>query len=214
MTRNFFQKLMTKIVVALDPKLEKYRPPKKVKPFRPETEQELVAVLKRTPKNVLPDDKRNLIAGAMSFSQIAVASVMTPKKDMTFLKEGDFLGPLLLDKLYKTGANCFPVLGADKQVSGLVYTESIDPLNIDKDQPIGKYIDHNVVFVRSDYSLEMALAALLRAHSDYAVVIDKEMELQGCITLSDITTLLFNREITDTFDFDSSPYAVAHRAQK
>ncbi len=214
MTRNFFQKLMTKIVVALDPKLEKYRPPKKVKPFRPETEQELVAVLKRTPKDVLPDEKRNLIAGAMSFDQISVASVMTPKKDITFLHEGDFLGPLLLDKLYKTGANCFPVLGADKQVCGIVYTDSIDPLNIKEDQPIDSFINRNIVFVRSDYSLEMALAALLRAHSDYCIVIDKEMELQGCLTLSDITTLLFNRAVADTFDSDASPYAVARRSQK
>ena len=214
MTRNFFQKLMTKIVVALDPKLEKYRPPKKVRPFRPETEQELVAVLKRTPKNVLPDEKRNLIAGAMSFDQIPVASVMTPKRDITFLNEGDFLGPLLLDKLYKTGANCFPVLGTDKQVCGIVYTDSIDPLNIKEDQPINTFINRNVVFVRSDYSLEMALAALLRTHCDYCIVIDKEMELQGCLTLSDITTLLFNREITDSFDSDASPYTVAHRSQK
>ena len=214
MTRNFFQKLMTKIVVALDPKLEKYRPPKKVKPFRPETEQELVAVLKRTPKDVLSDEKRNLIAGAMSFDRISVASVMTPKKDITFLHEGDFLGPLLLDKLYKTGANCFPVLGADKQVCGIVYTDSIDPLNIKEDQPIDSFINRNIVFVRSDYSLEMALAALLRAHSDYCIVIDKEMELQGCLTLSDITTLLFNRAVADTFDSDASPYAVARRSQK
>lgn len=205
---------MTKIVVALDPKLEKYRPPKKVKPFRPETEQELVAVLKRTPKDVLPDEKRNLIAGAMSFDRISVASVMTPKKDITFLHEGDFLGPLLLDKLYKTGANCFPVLGADKQVCGIVYTDSIDPLNIKEDQPIDSFINRNIVFVRSDYSLEMALAALLRAHSDYCIVIDKEMELQGCLTLSDITTLLFNRAVADTFDSDASPYAVARRSQK
>ena len=214
MTRNFFQKLMTKIVVALDPKLEKYRPPKKVKPFRPETEQELVAVLKRTPKDVLPDEKRNLIAGAMSFDRISVASVMTPKKDITFLHEGDFLGPLLLDKLYKTGANCFPVLGADKQVCGIVYTDSIDPLNIKEDQPIDSFINRNIVFVRSDYSLEMALAALLRVHSDYCIVIDKEMELQGCLTLSDITTLLFNRAVADTFDSDACPYAVARRSQK
>ena len=205
---------MTKMVVTLDPKLEKYRPPKKVKPFRPETEQELVAVLKRTPKDVLSDEKRNLIAGAMTFDQISVANVMTPKNDMTFLHEGDFLGPLLLDKLYKTGADCFPVLNKDKQVCGLVYTDEIDPLKIEEDQPIDKYINPNVAFVRSDYSLEMVLAAFLRTHTDYVIVLDKEMEIQGYITMNDVATLLFNREITDSFDSDSSPFAVAHRTQK
>ena len=214
MSKNFFQKLMTKMVVTLDPKLEKYRPPKKVKPFRPETEQELVAVLKRTPKDVLSDEKRNLIAGAMTFDQISVANVMTPKNDMTFLHEGDFLGPLLLDKLYKTGADCFPVLNKDKQVCGLVYTDEIDPLKIEEDQPIDKYINPNVAFVRSDYSLEMVLAAFLRTHTDYVIVLDKEMEIQGYITMNDVATLLFNREITDSFDSDSSPFAVAHRTQK
>ncbi len=202
------------MVVALDPKLEKYRPPKKVKPFRPETEQELVAVLKRTPKDVLPDDKRNLIAGAMSFDKIPVSSVMVPKKDMMFLHEGDFLGPLLLDKLYKTGADCFPVLGADKQVCGLVYTDEIDPLKIEEDQPIDKFIQRKVAFVRGDYSLEMVISTFLRMHTDYCIVLDKEMEIQGCLTLGDVTTLLFNREITDSFDSDASPFAVAHRTQK
>lgn len=214
MTKNFFQKLMTKMVVALDPKLEKYRPPKKVKPFRPETEQELVAVLKRTPKGVLSDEKRNLIAGAMTFDYISVASVMTPKKDMTFLHEGDFLGPLLLDKLYKTGADCFPVLNKEKQVCGLVYTDEVDPLKIEEDQPIDKFIQPKVAFVRGDYSLEMVLAAFLRMHTDYCIVLDKEMEIQGCITMGDVMTLLFNREVVDTFDSDSSPFAVAHRTKK
>ena len=212
--KNFFQKLMTKMVVALDPKLDKYRPPKKVKPFRPETEKELVAVLKRTPKEVLSDGKRNLIAGAMSFDQISVASIMVPKKEMTFLHEGDFLGPLLLDKLYKTGANCFPVLDKDNGVCGLVYTDEIDPLKIEEDQPIDKFVRSQVAFVRGDYSLEMALATFLRTHSDYCIVLDREMDILGCLTLTDVVTLLFNREIDDSFDSDLSPYSVAHRDQK
>ena len=59
-------KIMPKVVKWLDPKLQAYRAPqKKQPPFTPHTEQELVDVIGRTPKEVLDSNPlmENLLSG-------------------------------------------------------------------------------------------------------------------------------------------------------
>lgn len=211
---SFFSKMMFKFVKWLDPRLAKYRVPEKKLPFVPKSEKELVAVLKRTPSEILPDNQRNLIAGAMSFEQLPASLIMTERKDMMFLSEADFLGPLLLDKMYKTGATRFPVLDKEGQVFGIVDTSSMDPLSITEDQPIDQFINKNVFFVRGDYSLKMVLAAFIRSQSTFCMVVDKDAHVIGSIDLDILMAVLFGHYVHDSFESDNSPYSVARRTAK
>ncbi len=211
---TFFQKLSTKFVKWLDPKLAKYRTPEKKTPFVPKTQKEFIAVLKRTPEDILPNSQRNLIASVMSFDQIPVSLIMTERKDMLFLSEADFLGPLLLDKMFKTGDTHFPVLDKEGQVFGVVNTKKIDPLKITEDQPLDQFINKDVFFVRADYSLQMLLTAFLRTDSSYCLVVNKNAHVIGCVDLDTTLAVLFNHHLRDSFDDDGSPFAVAHREER
>jgi len=211
---TFFQKLASKIVKWLDPKLAKYRTPEKKTPYTPRTQKEFIAVLKRTPEDILSGTQRNLIASVMSFDQIPVSLVMVERKDMMFLSEADFLGPLLLDKMFKTGNTHFPVLDKDGEVSGIVNTEKIDPLKITEDQPLDQFIDKNVFFARADYSLQMLLTMFLRTDSSFCLVVDKAGHVVGSTDLDTVLAVLFNHHLRDTFDADNSAYAVARRDQR
>ena len=147
--QSFFYKLMAKFTAKIYPKLEKYRPPKKKEPpFTPHTEEELIGVIKRTPKTLLDARTRNLLASAMAFDKMAVSVIMSPKREMEFLHETDFLGPLTFDKLYKSGANRFPILDQNDQVCGILNTDKVDPLAITEETPITKYMSTDVYFVR------------------------------------------------------------------
>ena len=213
--QSFFYKIMAKFTAKIDPKLEKYRPPKKKEPpFTPKTEEELIAVIKRTPKSLLDAKTRNLLASAMAFDKMAVSVIMSPKREMEFLHESDFLGPLTFDKLYKSGSTRFPILDQNDQVCGILNTDNVDPLAITEETPITKYMSTDVVFVRADYTLEMLLATFLRANSSYCIVVDRDAKIKGFITLDTLMFVLFGREIADSFDNDSSVFAVAKRAKK
>ncbi len=213
--QSFFYKLMAKFVAKIDPKLEKYRPPKKKEPpFTPKTEEELIGVIKRTPKTLLDAQTRNLLASAIAFDKIAVSVIMSPKHEMEFLHETDFLGPLTFDKLYKSGATRFPILDQDDQVCGILNTDKVDPLAITEETPITKYMSTDVFFVRTDYTLEMLLATFLRTESSYCIVIDRDEKIKGYITLDTLMYVLFGREIADSFDNDSFAPAVAKRVRK
>ena len=136
---------MAKLVSALDPRFDRFRAnpiatskeqaekarereekkyqkqlddalKKQLKEYTPESEKELVQLLRRTPREVLSVKQRNLISGAMSFDKRKAILITMPRDDITFLKDSDFLGPLNLDKLYKTGDTVFPVLNKANKV--------------------------------------------------------------------------------------------------
>lgn len=68
---------MTRFVHWLDPKLERFRgPKKKPEPYTPKNEKELVGVLQRTPETVLSAVQRVAIASAMSYQNIPVSKIM------------------------------------------------------------------------------------------------------------------------------------------
>lgn len=214
MYESFKQKVMRKLTAWLDPKLARYRPPVKKTPYAPKTQQELIGVLKRTPSDILSANQRDLIAGAMSFDQLPISLIMTERKDMMFLSDSDFLGPLLLDKMYQTGAANFPVLDHDGEVCGLVRMRDLDPLKITEDQPVEQFIEKTVCFARADYSLQMLLATFIRTESCYAIVVDHDAHIVGSVTLDALMAMLFGHRIKDSFTSDDSPYSVARRSAK
>lgn len=207
-----FFRIMKKIVGRLDPRLEKYRPPKeKEEEYTPQSKKELIQLLGRTPKSVLSDEERTVIATAMSFSERPVRSVMLPKDEMTFVHENDFLGPLMLDKLYKSGFEHFPVVGSSGKVSGLLHTDELNALEIKETDRARKYMDENVYYIREDHTLEMALAAFLRTNCYFFVVIDRMERVVGQITYEMVAEAMIGKKVRDDFNKDLNILAVAKR---
>lgn len=204
-----FFKIMKKIVGHLDPKFAKYRA--KPKPYTPKTKAELIEVLARTPKDVLSDEERDIVTAAMSFSSRPVSSVMLDKDKMTFVHENDFLGPLMLDKLYKSGFEHFPVVGTSGRITGLLHTKELNSLEIKETDRAVKYLDENVYYIRDDHTLEMALAAFLRTNCHFFVVINRSEKPVGLLTYEQVAEIMLGRPITDDFEDDLDISAVAHR---
>lgn len=202
-------RVMRKVVAGVDPKLEQYRPPKKK--YHPTTKSELMDVLKRTSREVLGDEERAIIAAAMGFRKRPVSSVMLPKEKMTFVHENDFLGPLTLDKLFKSGYLHFPVIGASGRITGLLHTKDLNDLKVREADRAGKYLDENVYYIRSDHTLEMAMAAFLRTNCHFFVVIDEAERPVGLVTLERLVEEMLGGEVRDDFEGDLDSYSVARR---
>jgi len=200
---------MKKIVKTLDPKFEKYRPEKAA--YKPKTKQELIEILARAPKEILSRDEREIIAAAMSFSARPVSSVMLPKTKMTFVHENDFLGPLTLSKLYESGFEHFPVIGASGRITGLLHTKELNSLQVRETDRALKYLDENVYYIRNDHTLEMALAAFLRTNCHFFIVVDRAESPVGLITYEMVARAMLGKEISDDFDEDLQLFAVARR---
>ena len=181
---------MSKIVRFIDPKLEKYRPKRKVAspqikpaPFVPKTMEEFVGVVKRAPKEVLSQAEKERIAAVMSFDGRRVRDLMVPKEEMVFVHEKEFLGPLMLDKLYKSGFTNFPVVDSANKVKGVIHTEALNALEIKKTDRAGKYIDGEVPYLHARDTLRFAVEEIERTNSYYFLVLDESGALAGFFTV-------------------------------
>ena len=191
-----FERLMRKIVSLLDPKLEKYRP-KKTEPARkytPESLEDFIGVIQRTPKNVLSSKDRERIAAVMSFGDRTVGDLMTLKNKIVFVKRKEVLGPLILDKLYKSGFTNFPVVNERGDVVGLIHTEALNALEIKKTDLAERYMDKNVNYLHINDSLKYAVGEIERTNSYYFLVRDEKEELVGCFTVQMLMDYLIGKD--------------------
>lgn len=149
----------------------------------PKTLPEFIALIKRTPKTVLSSKDRARIAAVMSFDSKTVADLMEPRKNMLFIHANDFLGPLMLDKLYKTGFTHFPVVDEKEKVVGAVSTAALNSLEITTGRRAKEYMSKDIYYLRSTDSLESALTEFDRRSSSYFLVRDSGNNLVGFLTL-------------------------------
>lgn len=175
--------ILSKFVKFIDPKLEKYRNSKKPTPkYTPKTLPEFIDLLKRTPKSILSDRDRNRIASIMSFENRTVNDLMAKKSEMIFVNEKEVLGPLMLDKLYKSGFTNFPVVDNKNKVLGIIHTEALNALEIKKTDRASKYLDKNVSYLHINDSLQFAVEEIERTNSYYFLVLNDDDSLAGFFT--------------------------------
>ena len=180
------ENLMKKIVKFIDPKLDKYRDkkaPVKVPKYTPKTLEDFIDTLKRTPKDILSTSDRNRIAAIMSFDSRKISDLMIPKEKMVFVNQKDFLGPLTLDKLYKSGFTNFPVVDDKEKVKGIIHTEALNALEIKKTDRAEKYIDKNVYYLHLNDSLHFAIDEIERTNSYDVLVLNGSDSLAGFFTI-------------------------------
>lgn len=175
--------LMQKFVKFVDPKLEKFRTAKVTPKYTPKTLPEFIDLLKRTPRNILTNKDRDRIAAIMSFDSRTVNNLMAPKNKMVFVKDKEVLGPLVLDKLYKSGFTNFPVVDSKDKVLGIIHTEALNTLEIKKTDRASKYLDPSVNYLHINDSLQFAVEEIERTNSYYFLVLDENDSLAGFFTI-------------------------------
>lgn len=190
-----FENFMQRFVRWLDPKLEKYRAKKPVvKPpkYTPKTLPEFIDVLKRTPKTILNDNDRSRIAAIMSFNDRNVKDLMVPKKQMIFVNCKDILGPLTLDRLYKSGFTNFPVVDNHNDVKGIIHTEALNTLEIKSTDRAEKFLDPHINYLHITDSLTFAASEIERTNSCFFLVLDESESLVGFFTIQSLLDYLLN----------------------
>lgn len=209
-----WRNLMRGLTRWLDPRLEKYREapePEMPELYLPETTEDLVWLLRKLPESVLTGEEKRRIGAAMSFETRQVRDLMVARDEMTLVYENDFLGPLMLDQLYKSGQLHFPVMGAQGQVVGVLHTEALNKLEVRETDRARNYLDEKLYYLRDDYSLEQAFAAVLRTNCYFFLVVNRMGTVVGMLSFNRMIEELTGKVPEDTFAADDDLMAVAKR---
>lgn len=162
--------------------------------------------------NVLSADERRLILNSLRFKHRTVRSAMTPRNLIDCVKRTDFIGPLALDELHKMGHSRLPVVDGDLNfVVGILHLRNLLNLDIKKSTTAEKAMEPIVYYIREDQTLHHALAAFLRTRHLLFIVVNKNRETVGLLTLEDTLEALLGAEIIDEYDYHDDLGKVALR---
>ena len=195
MFNQFMQKFNHWLSDKPDEPTEQSSPAPSAKPpkYTPKTLADFIDVLKRTPKSVLSDRDRTRIAAVMSFDDRKVQDLMVEKSNMVFVKKDEILGPLVLDKLYKSGFTHFPVVDSKNKVKGIIHTEALNALEIKKTDRADKYLDKDFNYLHASDSLPHAVEEITRTGSYYFLVLDSTDSLAGFFTVEILLDYLLGK---------------------
>lgn len=161
---------------------------------------------------VLSDDEKSLVVHSLSFGDQLVSAVMTPRSVIDSIKSSEFLGPLTLDDLHKTGHSRLPVIRGDiDHVIGILHLNDLLSLDIKRSTTAEKAMESKVFYIHQDQTLQHALAAFLRTKHHLFIVVNEFRETVGILTLEDVIEVLLGRKIVDEFDAHDNLRKVALR---
>jgi len=161
---------------------------------------------------VLTDEEKKLIVNSLSFNDQLVRKIMTPRAEIDTIKKTEFLGPLTLDDLHKTGHSKLPVIASDiDHIIGILHLEGLLALDIKRSTTAEKAMEPKVYYIHQNQTLQHALTEFLTTRHYLLIVTNENRETVGLITLTDVIEALLGREIVDEFDFHDNLRIVASR---
>jgi len=181
---------------------------------RVDSKEEFQELIERS-GGALTEIERKVIVNALDFNDKKVASIMTPKSVIDFIKRGEFLGPLVLDELHALGHSRLPVIDEDiDHVVGILYLRDLLSLDVRHSATAEKVMDTHVYYIREDQTLEHALAAFLKNRHHMFIVINKQRETIGLLTIEDTIEALLGRQIVDEDDNHADLRSVAEHESR
>ncbi len=161
-------------------------------------------------QGILTAEEKKIVIHGLSFGERLVSELMTPRSMIDTIKKTEFLGPLTLDELHKTGHSRLPVIDQDiDHVVGILQLRGLLALDIKRSVTAEKAMEPRVYYVRQDKTLQHALAAFLRTRHHLFIVVNEYRETVGLLTLEDVIEALLGRPIRDEFDAHEDLRAVA-----
>lgn len=175
------------------------------------SKEELLTSIEQDHRSLSKEEKL-LIKQAMAYSDIKIKNVMTPRSVVVTADKTDTVGPLLLDRLHKSGQSRFPVVEKDlDHVVGMLYMHNLVPLR-PKVKTVADAMDNKLFYVHEEKTLDHALNAFLRTKHHLFIVVNEFEETTGVISIEDILETIIGRKIVDEFDQYEDLRAVAKLA--
>ena len=205
-SQKLYEKYEAKILAVIEKYPAIFRTIRSVAPipndhYDIESKDELLSMVKQS-GDVLTKDEKRLVINGLSFNEISIDTVMTPRSMIESVKSDELLGPLVLDDLHKKGYSRFPVVKDDiDHVVGILYVQDLLMIGPKaQSRRADAVMDKNVYYIRNDRSLKYALAAFLKVQRHLFVVVNEFRETVGLLSLEDVIEALLGRKIVDEFD--------------
>jgi CBS domain containing-hemolysin-like protein len=160
------------------------------------------------PDNRIPASVTHIAISALTFANVPVREVMTPRRVVRSVSVEDTVGPVLLSELHDSGFSRFPVHGEnEEEVVGVLFLR--DMVTAKSGGKISKLMTERVCYVHEEQSIKQALDAIIKTHQQLFIVVNSFEEYVGVVSIEDILERVLGQAIVDEFDQYEDMRAVA-----
>lgn len=177
----------------------------------PTTRADLLAIIQSAPLGVFARHERDLMSTVLNLPNLRASEVMLPASKIVYVKSDEVMGPLTLDRLYRSGFAHFPVINQKDEIIGTIHTTHLNNLDIRDSSRAEEILDPGIYYIREDYTLEQVMDAFLRTNCYFFLVVDKYGRIIGILNFTDFCKFLFGRDVNMDFERDNDRLAVANR---
>ena len=105
---------------------------------------------------------------------------------MAIIHANDLLTPLIIDELFKTKQNIFPVMDSQEtSVKGVIFLEDITKIDSSDSKKAQKVMREDFFSLKSDISALDAFEKMISKDKNYAILLEKNGDLAGIVNLTD-----------------------------
>lgn len=138
----------------------------------------------RQPDNRIPVEQLSRLAKLVEFERSSVGAYLKPWKDTLKLAPEDSIGPKLLDEMHRSNQSAFIVTKSknSRVVNGIL---AKDRVGLNSSGKVADYMMSDFESISEDASIEQALAQFAHGSALLLVVLDKEEQPVGILTLKE-----------------------------
>ena len=105
---------------------------------------------------------------------------------MAIIHANDLLTPLIIDELFKTKQNIFPVMDSEEtSVKGVIFLEDITKIDSSDSKKAQKVMREDFFSLKSDISALDAFEKMISKDKNYVILLEKNGDLAGIVNLTD-----------------------------
>ena len=163
---------------------------------------QIVSELEDSEHSDLDADEERIVHGALQFSHTTVREIMTPREEVVSHDEHQKIDDEFLEELSESAYSRYPVYSGNKDniVGILLVKDLITEIDDIAIRDTEDAFSRSFLEVRPGQKLDVVLSAMLKKRQHMGIVMSKNKQFLGVITLEDIIEVIIQSEINDEND--------------
>lgn len=166
---------------------------------------QIVSELEDSEHSDVDRDEERIVHGALKFSHTTVREIMTPKDQVVTYEKNQRVDEKFIDHIGETNFSRYPIYtGNPDNIVGILYSKDLlsEKEEVILSQTEDAY-EESFLKVRPGEKLDVVLGKMLKQKKHMGIVMNKNEQFLGVVTLEDIIEEIIQFEIEDESDDES-----------
>lgn len=137
-------------------------------------------------RRILDENEQKWLEKIFKLNEKSILEIGIPSEKMAIIHDEELLTPLVINELFKTKQNIFPVMDKNEdRVKGVIFLDDITKIDSSDSKKAQKVMREEFFSLKSNLSGLEAFEKTLSKGENYVILLEKDGDLAGIVNLTD-----------------------------